>query len=264
MFKKGLCIIVFVLFFPLMFEAKAMDFMGPPTAGLKQGQSSVGIEYMRSNMDIEADGIPELGLVSTTVENVEMNKIYENLGLGITDDAEIFLRLGAADAEPDKGDNSDNLAGYIGGSDFGFAIGGGIKATLSKSEDDTVKWGILAQMSWADLDFDTKSYSLGGYTVSGSAEVEIIEVQVAVGPTVKLREGISIYGGPFLHIIDGDADLKSIDGWSGTVSTDLEEDSAFGGYVGTQIDLDTNTALNIEGQFTGGGWGVGGGIVWKF
>lgn len=249
----------------------ALDLMGPPTADLKQDEWRVGVDYMYSNIDIEADGIPELDLVATTVEDVQVNKVFANIGTGLSDNLEVFLRIGGAGANPDEDDNSDNIAGYT-GSGSGFAIGGGIKATLLESDNSKTKWGVLAQMSWSDLSFDTESYSIMGHTVSLSTDVSLIEAQFAFGPTVEISENFLLYGGPFLRILDGDADIKgTIDGASDTVSTDLEEDSMFGGYIGMQLDIKpasgeiTNGAyLLCEAQFTRDGWGIGAGIGWKF
>ncbi len=249
----------------------ALDPMGPPTAGLKQGEWRYGVDYMFSNMDVEADGIPELSLGSTTIENIEVNKVFANIGTGLSDNLEIFLRLGGAGANPDESDNSDNVAGYI-GSGSGFAIGGGIKATLFQSDDSKIKWGALAQMSWADLDFDTESYSIAGHTVSLSTDASLLEAQLAFGPTVEIAEGFSLYGGPFFRIIDGDADLKgTIDAASATTSVDLEEGSKFGGYIGMQLDIkpahgeiSNGCVLFTEGQFTSGEWALAVGVGWKF
>jgi len=278
--KKHLFGVVFMVVCLCASAAPAFDPMGPPTAGLKQSSLSAGVEYMWSNMDIESysvhtkvNGIPAPGLfVSGTVKNVESNKIYANLGFGMTDDWEVFLRLGAADADPDKSKNSDNLAGYTGCSDYGFAIGGGTKITFLKSENGKLKWGALAQVSWAILDFDRKSYSIDGYDATLSAEIDLLEAQLAVGPTYNLREGVSIYGGPFFHFINGEADLKgSIDGMPLKVSADLKQDSIFGGYVGIQIDIKPSPSEVTNGcylfgefQFTGDGWGFGTGFGYKF
>jgi len=78
-------------------------------------------------------------------------------------------------------------------------------------------------------------------------------MQIAVGPTWKLNDTLSIYGGPFVHLIDGDVE-----------NADLEEDSAFGGYVGAEAALADNTSLFGEIQLTGSGWAIGAGIGWKF
>jgi hypothetical protein len=270
MIQKRWFIVVLVVVLSFVFEARANDPMGPPTAGLKKGQWRVSVEDAYSNIDIKADSIPEFDLTSATIKNVELNKVYGNIGVGLTDDLEIFLRLGGAWAKPDKGDNEDNLAGYIGSGD-GFAMGGGAKATFAKSEDGKVKWGILAQMSWANLDFD-ESYSFEGETLRLTTQADVFEVQIAAGPTIQLTDCFSIYGGPFMRILDGNADIKgSIEDISAKTSTDLEQDSLYGGYIGAQLDItprpDEVTAgafLFGEGQFTGDGWGVAAGIGWKF
>ncbi len=249
----------------------ALDPMGTPTAGLNQGKWRIGAEYSFSNMDIETEGIPELDLVATTVENTQINKVFANIGAGLSDDVEIFLRLGGTGINPDKDDNSDNLAGYIGNGN-GFSAGGGIKASLFKSDDKKVKLGALAQMSWGEIDFEKKSYSIEGYNVSLSSDVSFIEAQFAVGPTIEIANGFSIYGGPFLRLVSGDFDLNgSVDGLSDRFSTDLKNEARFGGYVGTQLDckpgadeITNGTVLFAEFQFSKDAWGFGAGIGIKF
>ena len=244
MFKKRWCIIVFVLLFSLMFEAKAIDFMGPPTAGLKQGQWDVGFIYSFSEMDLEVSGYG----ISDTLKNVESNRYWANLGYGLADWLEINLRLGAANAE------ADDLE-FDGSTDFAW----GFNTKITFASDEKIDWGALFQMSWLKTD-DSYDFSAYGYSGSADVEVDAYEIQIALGPTLKM-EGWKLYGGPFVHLVEGDLDAKVA---GVTYGFDLEEDSAFGGYVGTQIDLAENTALNVEGQLTGGGWGIGGGIVWKF
>lgn len=244
--------------------AFAFDPMGPPTPGVRGlGRASVGMEYSWSDMDIEADGMPELDLSSDTIENVELKKISVNLGLGTSDDSEVFLRIGIADADPDKSDNSDNFAGHAGKSDECFLLGGGAKFTLYKQEKIT--WGLLTQMSWADFDFDEKSYSIAGHSVTLSTDMEIFEVQIAVGPTVEVHESVAVYGGPFLHFVTGDADLKgTVDGAGERVNADLEQESILGGYVGVELDVTKNADFNIELQGTEAGYAIGASLSYKF
>jgi len=242
----------------------AFDYMGPPTSKLKDaGKFSVAGEYFWGSMDVDADRIPELGLISDTIKNVEFDKISTNFALGMGRGSEIFLRLGVAEIEPDKGDNLDNVAGYVGSSDESFLIGGGAKWTLY--QEASFGWGLLAQASWADFDFDGQAYSIGGYDVSFSTDVEIVEVQIATGPTLDLNESITFFGGPFLHFINGDADLKgTIDGLSSSVSTDIEQESLLGGYIGAELKLGENAVISYEVQATSGNYGMGGQLMWKF
>jgi hypothetical protein len=242
----------------------AFDFMGPATSRLKDaGKFSAGVEYFWGRMDVDADGIPELGLMSDTIKDIEFDKITANFALGMGRGSEIFLRLGVAEVEPDKGDNRDNIAGYIGSSDESFLIGGGAKWTLY--EEASFGWGLITQASWADFDFDRQTYSIDGYNVTFSTDVEIVEVQIATGPTLNLNKDLMVYGGPFLHFLNGDADLKgSINGLSGSVSTDLDQESLLGGYVGADLALGQNANIAFEVQATSGNYGMGGQFVWKF
>ncbi|MGB2862279.1 MAG: hypothetical protein WBC05_03050 [Sedimentisphaerales bacterium] len=245
-------------------QVLAFDLMGPTTSRLKDsGKTSVGAEYFWGSMDIDADGIPELGLISDTIKDVDFDKISANFALGMGRGSEIFLRLGVAEAEPDKGDNRDNVAGYIGSSDECFFIGGGAKWTLY--EEANFGWGLLTQVSWADFDFDQQIYSIGGYNVNFSTDVEIVEVQISTGPTLKLTKDLTFFGGPFLHFLNGDMELKgSIDGLSGSISTDLDQESLLGGYIGAELGLGQNAIISFEVQGTSGNYGMGGQLVWKF
>lgn len=245
-------------------QVLAFDLMGPTTSRLKDsGDSSVAVEYFWSSMEIDADGIPELGLLSDTIKDVEIDKLSANFALGMGRGSEIFLRLGVADADPDEGDNQENVAGYIGSSDENFFIGGGAKWTLY--DDGNFGWGLLTQMSWADYDFGQRSYSINGYNVNFSTDVEIYEFQIATGPTYTITDNITIYGGPFLYFLSGDADLEgTIDGSPGTVSTDLEEESLLGGYIGAGLELGPKAVISFEAQTTSGSYGMGGQLVWKF
>jgi len=204
-------------------SALALAPMGPPTAGLKTGQFRVGIEYAYSDLDMELDG--------EELDGVTSNMIFGNLGYGIMDDWEAFVRLGVANADIEDGDFSG---------DYGFAWGLGTKVTFLKQEN--LNWGALFQITWMNSEDE-------------DVEIDAYDMQIAVGPTWKLSDTLSIYGGPFVHLIDGEVS----DG-----NGDLEEDSAFGGYVGAEAALAENTSLFGEFQFTGAGWAIGTGINWKF
>ena len=253
--KRKILITIIVIF--CSNQTFGLDLMGPTSSELTGvGQFHASINYIWNELDIDADGIPEIGLSSTTIKNVEIEKFYANFGMGMGKDSELFFIVGAAKAKPDKHDNDDNIAGYIGASDENLLLGIGAKINFYKTAN--CKWGVLTQMSWTDFDFDGKSYTLDGYNLDVSADIEVFEVQVAIGPSYKLNPNVLLYGGPFLHFLNGDVELKgSIDGISGGVETDIEEDSIFGGYIGTSIELAKNTNINFEFQLTGAGQGVG-------
>ena len=119
--KKRILILCVVLIGLSGSAALAVSPMGPPTAGLNAGQMRLGYEYAWGETDLGLDG---MGL-SGTLSDVETNTHFANLGYGINDDWEVYLKLGVANGEMDEFDG-----------DYGFAYGFGTKLTFAK--DDTL------------------------------------------------------------------------------------------------------------------------------
>ncbi|MHC4087822.1 MAG: hypothetical protein ACYSWZ_23355 [Planctomycetota bacterium] len=225
-------IIVILLVFAFCVPSFGLSFMGAPKAGLKQGQFGLGLNYTTSEMDLEFDLI---GGFPTETGEVESDMLFVDLGYGINDQWEGFVRLGVAKLEMD---------GWDGGNEF--AYGFGTKVTIS--EQDAITWGALFQMVWIE----------GDDTVLGvDAEIDAYEIQIAIGPTYD-AENVRIYGGPFLHLVDGDLEVIGID------VADIEQESVFGGYVGAQFDIAENSCINVEAQLTGDAWAISGGIGFGF
>ncbi len=232
----------FVLFLVVSLScssALALTLMGQPTAGLEQGQLSAGIEYTRGEMDIEFDEL-------STAEDVETNVYLVNLGWGITNNWDASVRLGAASVDIENLDDVDYFD--IEGSTE-FAFGFGTKATVI--EGDGLDWGALFQIMWLKSEDKVDPYDF---------EMDFYEIQIAAGPTYEAN-GMCIYGGPFLHLLDGDLDA-SMPGDSYSFS--MEQDSEFGGYAGAQFAIGESGSANVEAQFTGSAWAVGGGVGWEF
>jgi len=221
--------------------AFAGDAMGPPTAGLTTGQFRVGLDYAWSESDVELS----YGGTSVTAKNAEANRILANLGYGVTDDLEVYIRLGGANLEQDEFDG-----------DYGFAYGFGTKVTLAK--DSNPSWGALFQIGWTKSE-DTYTDTVFGFGKI-DMEADFYEIQIAAGPTYEMQ-GWCIYGGPMLYFLDGDLDVKT---GRGSISIDIEEESCFGGYVGAEFDLAQNCLAYVEGQFTSDAVLVGTGVAWKF
>jgi hypothetical protein len=218
--------------------------LGPPTADLAEGQFRIGLDYAYSEADLEESA---LGL-SATLKNVESNMLMANLGYGVADNWEAFVRLGLADAEFESYDG-----------DYELAYGFGTKVTIEKNEQ--LSWGAVFQIGWSETE-DSVSYDLSAFglgILTTDVEADWYEIQIAFGPTYKYNETCLIYGGPFVHFVDGDIDYKAFG-----ISTDVEEESQFGGYIGTQIDLAENSSFFVEYQLTGDAYAIGTGISWKF
>ena len=250
----------------------ALPPMGPPKALLGEDRWDVGIEYGFQSMDLEASGkvsdIQINPLFITTrkgkfkIKDLESNIVMVRAGYGISENWDAFVRLGGADAENDMeriypdGATPDE---FDSDGSYGVAWGFGTRATFW--QDEEVSWGGLFQITWSEPDDSDMSLS-GDPEFYGTAEIDLWEVQIAVGPTVQVDDSIRIYGGPFLHFVNGDLDLdgQTVDMGSTIfleASGDLEEESQFGGYAGVHFDVDENTFCYVEGQYTSDAWAVG-------
>jgi len=253
MAKKGLWLIVAVSIVGLFASAAmALDPMGPPVANLTKGAWSVGAEYSYSDMTI-ARILDSWSGASTPVD-IKMQKIYANIGYGISDNVVGFVRAGFGSLEWDAiTGRSYDFEGYDG--DWDFIWGGGFKATLFES--DTVDWGLLAQYSWSGASLSGDQEDSTTYT--GTYDIKIDELQIAAGPCWKASEGVQIYGGPFLHFVRG---RWSDNIWDDQIRKAIDEDSQIGGYVGGNIDVSENLCFNIEYMMTGDAYAIAAAITW--
>jgi len=285
--KLGILGVVLIVAMVTGSSALALAPMGPPTAGLNQGQFRAGAEYGYSEMDLEID--PKFG-ADGTILDLESNMFFATLGYGVMDNWEAYIQLGVANAEFDKVDWSDEVTddtwGFDG--DYGFAYGFGTKYTFWEQMEG-LTWGVLFQMKWINSE-DT----ISGMDIEGGegyydfevwddkVELDYYEMQIAVGPTWQAMDGLCIYGGPFVHLVSGDLDDSWTEAWAvfdnpegtgtpldsgvdaGKESTDLEEESSFGGYVGAQLDVTEQMQAFVEVMFTGDAWGLGIGGGWLF
>lgn len=255
--------LVFVLICLMGSGAFALDPMGPPTASLRLDELMIGIDYTSSSMDLNLNSgqwseyyngsLYDAGeAVSFELQDFEMNKIYANLGYGLFDNCDIYLRLGTVSTE--FGDSIWEAGEkYESNTNFSFCIGS--KATFY--EADNFKLGRLIQISWANMDGDLKAPD---WAEADSVELDLMEIQIAVGPTFTSPSGgVSIYGGPFFHYVDGDIEDKFTlaSGIDSEYSWDIDETSTFGGYIGTQLYFSENSYINIEYQHTSGAKAIG-------
>ena len=263
--------IVLLLIFLTNSGAFALDPMGPTTAGLRQGQFEIGIDYINSTMDLELKGGKYSGELPTpedpepsgeaesfTLNDFEMNKIYANFSYGIWDGCELYLRLGGVSTE--FGDSIWEAGEkYDGDTSFSFCLGS--RATFYEIGD--LKIGRLIQLSWASLDGDL---NVPGWSEPDAVSIDLLEVQFAIGATYTAPNGTSIYGGPFLHFVDGEIEDTFIraPGFIPEYTWDIEQSSTFGGYLGAQLNIAQNTFLNVEYQRTGGADAFGLGFLCRF
>jgi len=212
----------------------ALTFMGPTTSDLRQNQTRFGIEYSTGEANVDISG----PLVSGTFDDIEHDTLFARLGAAPFDKTELFVRLGMSEV------------GEMGNE---FVWGAGFKATVFDSSP--APWGVLFQITHAEGD---ESDIVAGFLFSG--DLDIYEMQIAVGPSYK-EGNVCVYGGPFLHFINGDADI-SVAGQK--FSHDIEQESEFGGYIGLSAEIAENVNISFEGQFTSDATAFGVGATVKF
>jgi hypothetical protein len=184
---------------------------------------------------------------------VKTNFYYATLGYGLADNWEVYGRLGIADIK-----GKDRFPAYSNqweGGNFDNDLVWGVGTRYTFYQQDKVRWGVTAQMSWIDTSEDW-SYE--------TVDLSAYDLLVAVGPTVDMG-GWKLYGGPFFYMLDSDFDLKDTSPgvwWKG--SADVEEDSSFGGYVGAAIPLAEKIDMTFEVATISGGWAAGTGVIVRF
>jgi len=249
-----LIVVLVVICFHCSF-ALALSTMGPPASGLYKGQLRAGADYSYTQMDIEMNhGKSPGGGPNFSMTDVKNHFVLANLGYGITDNVELSFRIGggsARDTEP-GGIGFKTNAPTVGN---GYVIGFGTKATFIEKPD--IEWGGLFQMLWAEADCEATA---GGS--AWAAGIGLWEIQLAAGPTYKLHEKMSIYGGPFFHIINGRFRANRIAG-AGRITYHVDEGSVFGGYLGTKINVTNNIDYCIEYQHTATADALGMSLLFK-
>ena len=256
-------------------SAFALDLMGPPVTNLQQSQFQSGIEYSQSTMDIElvngtwsryvVGDYSDSGsfLVDYAIEDFKSNKIYSYFGYSFAKNMEAFVRLGITSSE--FGDSiyvqSEEFE-----SDYIPAICGGFKMTLY--DDFRLKLGGLIQANWANYEGQLTAPT---WVAPDFVSIDVQEVQIALGASYRWTDYISIYGGPVYHFVTGEFDDTFVtkDEDTGDLQVveyiwDIESNSNFGGYIGTQVDLNKHLYLNFEYQLVDSSDAFGANVVWKF
>jgi len=265
--------------------AIALDYIGPPAATVQKGQLGLSTKYSYTNTDFEFDRSTEdfysylNGSLSLTlhtqksdfkIKELKTHKLYTNLAYGVTDNLEMFLLLGTADADFDVKAQNFTEGGNFNG-DTQFAIGFGTRATFYQRPK--LKLGGLFQISWAQSHDKLSGKDVNGDPWTQSMDLEFTEVQIAVGPTYQIGKGIQLYGGPFYYFVTGDLESKHTLTYQvlgnnyrdvTKISYDIDDDCTLGGYVGAQLDLIKNISFNIEYQHTSDADALGMGFMWRF
>ena len=273
--KKSLLAVAIVVLHVCCSVTFAFDPIGSPAGTLRRGQFGIGADYSFTDMDFKAKGRSTLTAYnvnsgdrigiqsqeqSLSLDGVEVHRVYANLGYAITDNLQAFLRLGAADVQwRDDGDTH-----------FSF----GLRAGVTLYQKGALQLNALAQYSWAESYFHslplTTVIGSTSYPMLMSGKLNMQELQIALGPTYELSNGISLYGGGFFHFLDGKLDLKGSTSAPGQPmrydldnSYDVDQPSELGGYIGAKINATKNISCSIEYQHTASADTIALCLVWK-
>ena len=281
--------------------------IGVPGATLPKGKLAFDAKYSYFDREIERDlvsGIPldpqmfrpgditffrdNATLRTNRVYGVISYGVYNTMEDGFLTGAEAFIALGAANAEiPNEfygnlPTNRGTMAlqqefseDFVG--DMGFAIGGGVKATLYKNGPLSV--GLVNQITHFntedDFTYEIPVAGLGTRFIQ-NAEAEITEMEIALGTSYEVDCGnlgkVTPYLGIVASMVEGNIDYdlsfsnvsRSIwyDAPASHTDVDISEDERTGVFVGVNWAITDYARVGVEGNFYGDGNGVsvGGGI----
>ena len=182
----------------------AMDMLGPAVAEHERGWFDFGIEYSNTEMDLDLhngtytdyfEGVMfDWGdALDITLKDLEINRTYARFGYGLADNAEVFLRLGGLSAK--FGDSIwEDSEKFDSGTEL--AAGAGVKVTFL--DQGVFKLGGLFQFSAASFDGELEAPH---WVTSDFVEIDMTEVQLALGASCQCNEYLTLYGGPFLHFV---------------------------------------------------------------
>lgn len=234
--------------------AYALDFMGPPQTQLEKGRWGLDFDYTYSKNDLNfsnrVDRYISLSdssyhverLESIKVKKIKFHRSYANLRYAISENLEGFFKLGVTRVRSEQSFGG-RQASYDGECEPSFGFGA--RATLYQHEDLTV--GLLGQAAYTKID-DT----IRGPSYPYDMDLRFWEIQVALGPTYRFNDSLSVYGGPFYHYFNGDLKMSYGDNglFEGHMKTRVRVDSYWGGYLGLQAKISDRTAALVEYQRT--------------
>ncbi|OHB61391.1 MAG: hypothetical protein A2167_03005 [Planctomycetes bacterium RBG_13_46_10] len=239
-------------------EVMGLDMLGPPASTLVKGETSIGLAYFTGQMDLDVEMTSSSSVLARgQFDGVKQQRAFVDISHGITDNIDIFGRIGGSRLEIHEYawfDGSD----HIFDGDMGLAIGGGLRGTIY--EHNSTKFGAVGLLNWSRTEDQRQAVFGQPYT---SATIDYYELMLALGVVHQLSQNVNIYGGPFLYWLKGDLDGKGTDSPM-KLSGDIEEDGNFGGYVGGEFKVTDNWSLLAEFQLANAASGFGISGVWRF
>ena len=256
--------------------------MGPPTAYLGAGRWGVGAEYGYGQMDLKTSGTVRDEVARSLsqtylwdqdfrVDTLKSNMIFGTIAYGVMDNWDIFVRLGANNAQSDikalpPENNTSETEGSFDGS-FGFAAGAGTRVTFYQAQPWAL--GGLIQGTWFHTsmsDFRIMDpYFPEDETWVGEAKLDYWQIQASVAAALQVDKW-RLWAGPFVQYTQGSLDFDgraSIASLSDTLKwrSDIDDSFQVGGHFGANWEISDQFNLWLEGQVTPDTWTVGIGAV---
>jgi len=246
----------------------ALDPLGPPVCDLRKGEYKGGIDISLSRQDLDTtpskftetingetnSGTADLG----TLKDFQTYRAYATLAYSPMYNWEAFVRLGGAIgmlgdefwSESEEFESRRELA-----------LGGGLRATFYEELALKIGGVVQANLSQFDGKLDASHWS-----APDILEIEMFEIQVALGAMYLFSERFAVYGGPFAHLIYGDIDYVNSREDNNTLiirkfNWDIEDDINYGGYFGAQFKLRRDCSVNIEYQQTNNAQAIGASLM---
>ncbi len=247
--------------------AFALDPMGPPRAGLTQGHFSIGADFSLGDTDLDLvngewfnpDSSPTSGDPgNNAIKGFETIKLYGTVGYGFAKNWEAFLGIGAT-----KGEFDDEL--WASGESFdggiGLGVRGGAKTTIFDIPEHNLQIGGLIQLNWSNYDGELE---VPHHVQTGPdlVDMDLTEMQIALGATYVWREGFAVYGGPFVYYISGDLETSTFEGFD--ITWDIDEGPVWGAYLGAQYDISWNCVVNLEYLHTSDASALGASLIFLY
>jgi hypothetical protein len=250
--------------------------MGLPTAYVGEGRWGLGAEYGYGQMDLETSGTVTDNLAGFPwdqdfrIDGLKSNMVFGTVAYGVTDNWDIFVRLGAADGRgaivvpPSSLTAAERQDDYDGS--FGFAGGLGTRITLYHTDWWSI--GGLVQGTWfhpGDSDFTITDPWQPDESWVGQAELSYWQVQASLAAAFRV-DTWRFWLGPFVQFTQGDLDFDGQAELAGNTDTltwcsSIKDSLQVGGHFGAHWEICSQFNLWLEGQVTGDSWMVGIGAV---
>ncbi len=228
------------------------------TGTTEQGKFAVGVEgeYVferkldNATVDTSGFGIPIMR-VQSKIEDLWRSLV--KVSYGLTDYVDIYVKLGAAgfDVSSDAYVNNVRLGHIELESDTAFAYGGGIRAEVPLSQDESpIRLGVDAQCLRHENDVDgTENFTVPLPKANLKGEYDILEWQVAAY-LAKSFGGFTPYVGVKASELYRDGHVQYSTPFPPVrVNYDGESKYNFGALVGADLTIGDSWAIGVEGRF---------------